>query len=167
MTEKWQRHRLHDYTHPMFMAVGDIDQDGVGDFAIASGEEGKGKYHRKLIVLLRTNRSGKPTYNEIIIDQPCGNFPKGVAILDLDGDPQQQEILVTPKQGPIWSASFRGDPSDPANWTATPIETPGANTRTKMDNVYLGDLDGDGDQDVITTEENSGWGVIWFENPGK
>jgi hypothetical protein len=34
-----------------------------------------------------------------------------------------------------------------------------------MDNVYLGDLDGDGDQDILTTEENGAWGVIWFENP--
>ena len=35
----------------------------------------------------------------------------------------------------------------------------------KMDNAWLGDLDGDGDIDVVTTEENGGWGVIWFENP--
>ena len=34
-----------------------------------------------------------------------------------------------------------------------------------MDNAWLGDLDYDGDLDVITTEENGGWGVIWFENP--
>jgi hypothetical protein len=36
-----------------------------------------------------------------------------------------------------------------------------------MDNAWLGDLDGDGDLDVATTEENGGWGVIWFENPSK
>ena len=34
-----------------------------------------------------------------------------------------------------------------------------------MDNAWLSDLDYDGDLDVITTEENGGWGVIWFENP--
>jgi hypothetical protein len=34
-----------------------------------------------------------------------------------------------------------------------------------MDNAWLGDLDGDADLDVVTTDENGGWGVIWFENP--
>lgn len=29
------------------------------------------------------------------------------------------------------------------------------------------DLDGDGDQDIATTEENGGWGVVWFESPAK
>ena len=54
---------------------------------------------------------------------------------------------------------------EPKNWAATPITMPGAETRKKMDNAWLGDLDGDGDLDVITTDENGGWGVIWFENP--
>ena len=40
-------------------------------------------------------------------------------------------------------------------------------TRKKMDNAWLGDIDGDGDLDAVTTEENGGWGVIWFENPLK
>ena len=40
-------------------------------------------------------------------------------------------------------------------------------SRKKMDNAFLVDLDGDGDMDIATTEENGGWGVIWFENPSK
>lgn len=45
----------------------------------------------------------------------------------------------------------------------------------KHDNLLLHDLDGDGDLDVITTEENGntwmylfdrGLGLIWYENPG-
>ena len=38
-------------------------------------------------------------------------------------------------------------------------------SRKKMDNAFLVDLDGDGDLDIATTEEYGGWGVIWFENP--
>ena len=64
-------------------------------------------------------------------------------------------------------ATFSGDPRNAANWKATPLEMPGAGTRKKMDNAWLGDLDGDGDLDVLTTEENGGWGVIWFENPAQ
>jgi hypothetical protein len=37
----------------------------------------------------------------------------------------------------------------------------------KFDRVELIDLDRDGDQDVLTTEERIGWGVVWFENPVK
>ncbi|QEG22892.1 FG-GAP-like repeat-containing protein [Mariniblastus fucicola] len=102
----------------------------------------------------------------MLIKQPCGNFPKGVAILDLDGD-SKNEVVVIPKKGDLWQASFDGDASKSENWSATPIKVPGAMTRMKMDNVYLVDIDGDGDQDIATTEENGGWGVIWFENPSK
>ena len=38
--------------------------------------------------------------------------------------------------------------------------------RTRRDIVFdIGADDGDGDDDLVTTEENGGWGVIWFENP--
>jgi len=40
----------------------------------------------------------------------------------------------------------------------------------KFDRIELLDLDGDGDLDILTTEErenNYGLGVIWYENPLK
>ena len=42
----------------------------------------------------------------------------------------------------------------------------------KFDRIELLDLDGDGDLDVITCEENfgensEGLGVIWYENPAR
>ena len=36
---------------------------------------------------------------------------------------------------------------------------------TKYDNVELVDLDGDGDLDVVTTEQIEQLGLIWYENP--
>lgn len=159
----WQRKRLHPHTEPMFMAVGDLNGDAIEDFVITGGSEGK--QARQLIILLRTNRVGDPTFKQILIDQPCGNFPKGVAIVDLDNAPGQPEIVVIPKQGDIWTTTYTGDSWQAANWQSTPIRLPGSETRKKMDNAYLADLDGDGDQDIVTTEENGGWGVIWFENP--
>jgi len=45
------------------------------------------------------------------------------------------------------------------------MDMPSPESRKKMDNAFLVDLDSDGDTDIATTEENGGWGVIWFENP--
>ncbi|WP_085980034.1 family 78 glycoside hydrolase catalytic domain [Rhodopirellula sallentina] len=166
VTMRWPRKPLHPHKS-MFVALGDVNGDGTTDVAIAGGKEGTEQWSHKLTVLLRTNRSGDPQYHEIVIDQPCGNFPKGVAIVDLDNDPTTKEIVVTPKQGDLWMAIYEGDPMDAKNWTTKVIQTPGSETRKKMDNVYLADIDGDGDQDIATTEENGGWGVIWFENPSR
>ena len=163
VTGPWQRKTLHPHHEPMFMTLGDVNGDNIEDVVITGGS--LGKLARKLIVLLRINKTGDPTFKEIIIDQPTGNFPKGVAITDLDGDLGKKEIIVIPKGGDLWTATYSGDPMQPGNWKATAITMPGAETRKKMDNAWLGDLDGDGDLDVITTDENGGWGVIWFENP--
>jgi hypothetical protein len=165
VTGPWERKTLHAHHEPMFMTMGDVNGDKIEDFVITGGS--LGKLARKLIVLIRTNRSGIPEFKEIIIDQPSGNFPKGVVVTDLDGDPTKNEILVIPKEGDIWTTTYSGDPMEPKNWKAIPISLPGSKTRKKMDNAWLGDLDGDGDLDVATTEENGGWGVIWFENPSK
>ncbi|HEO70039.1 MAG TPA: hypothetical protein ENN80_02175, partial [Candidatus Hydrogenedentes bacterium] len=37
----------------------------------------------------------------------------------------------------------------------------------KYDMVKLLDLDGDGDLDVLTCEEQANLGVIWYENPAR
>jgi hypothetical protein len=38
-------------------------------------------------------------------------------------------------------------------------------TGEKYDNVLCRDMDGDGDLDVLTTEQNAGLGIVWFRNP--
>ena len=163
VTAPWQRKTLHTHHEPMFMVVADVNGDTIDDFVITGGSQGE--LAEKLIVLLRTNRRGEPTFKEILIDQPGDSFPKGVAVMELDGDLSKAEILIIPKQGDIWTATYTGDSTQASRWTAASLTMPGAETRKKMDNAWLGDLDGDGDLDVVTTEENGGWGVIWFENP--
>ena len=161
--QPWQRKTIHAHTEPMFMTITDLNGDEIEDFVIAGGS--KGINGKTLLILLRTNGAGDPQFQEITLEQPSGEFPKGVAAGNFDADPRTIEILVIPKNGDLWMATFAGDPKHATNWRTTPIRIPGAATRKKMDNATLGDLDGDGDLDVVTTEENGHWGVIWFENP--
>ena len=76
-------------------------------------------------------------------------------------------LQADPKKGDMWYATYKGDSMKAENWKSVLIPTPGSGTRHKMDNVYTGDLDGDGDIDILTTDENSSWGILWFENPVK
>lgn len=164
VTQLWTRKLLHPHTDPMFMTIADVNGDMRDDFVITGGS--KGLYAKQLLVLIR-KIGREPKYDEFVIEQPCGLFPKGVAVAELDGDPGQKEILVVPKSGNLWTASLTPQThvSGRLQWRTTEIDVPGAMTRKKMDNAWLGDLDSDGDLDVLTTEENGGWGVIWFENP--
>ena len=168
----WPRKTIYNKNNEsMFMTIEDINKDGKDDFLITGGRIGNKK--QKLILLLRTNLKGDPEFTEIILDQPkdvekLGKdfFPKGIALIDLNAD-KQKEIVIVPKLGHIWQASFKNDGFVQSDWQVKTIETPGHTTRKKMDNAYLGDIDNDGDIDIVTTEENGGWGVIWFENPEK
>jgi hypothetical protein len=164
VTNPWKRRTLHGHKEPLGTAMADLNGDGMEDLVIAGGD--KGALAKKLIVLLRENQGGEPRYEEVILDQPCGDFPKGVAVLNMDDDDATLEIVVIPKHGDLWMARYTGDPGEAVNWELVPLTMPGAETRHKMDHGWTGDVDGDGDIDIVTTEENGGWGVIWFENPG-
>src|SRR5205085_2209285 len=83
--------------------------------------------------------------------------------VDLDG---KLDVVTSyshadgPLSGVVWlrNAGTVGAPS----WVRHEISGPAG---TKYDNVELVDLDGDGDLDVVTSEQIEQLGVIWYENP--
>jgi len=164
VTEPWPVKVIDATTGGMFMALGDVNGDGRPDLVKAGS---------KICIFLRTNDKGAPTYKKIEVEKPAqpksvtvNPKPKGVALLELDGNLKHPEIVIIPEyEAQLWYLTMSGDGMSPDKWANTLMDMPMPESRKKMDNAFLVDLDGDGDTDIATTEENGGWGVIWFENP--
>ena len=106
----------------------------------------------------------------IDLEGTLGNA-KAVAVADMDRDGQADLVLTCEgatgdKSGVAWFSRDRAlkQAIAQARWTMHDIS--GA-AGTKFDRIELVDLDGDGDLDLITTEETENLGVIWYENPGR
>ena len=159
--ERWPVRVIDPQPSGMFAAHGDVNGDGLPDLIKAA---------QKIRIFLRRNEKGVPKYDRVEIELPAQPSsvrvkpkPKGVAIMEMNGDPSYPEIVIIPEyEAQLWYLTRAGK----GKWVNTLMRMPAPESRKKMDNAFLVDLDGDGDLDIGTTEENGGWGVIWFENPG-
>ncbi|TDI94862.1 MAG: hypothetical protein E2O77_00195 [Caldithrix sp.] len=133
------------------------------------------KEDRQLSIFKRGHDSNKDSWSEFRIRYPekVGQ-PKSVAVgdIDMDGNPDlvfATEFVFGDGRGIVW-LRFNQSPFD-STWQAFDIS---GSKGTKFDLSQLIDMDGDGDLDVVNTEEhhnaeggNSGLGLIWYENPVK
>jgi hypothetical protein len=147
-------------TNVMFLDQADINADGLMDIVAATSG-------RELIVLRQAPRqpADLPRWDETrILLPPSLGTGKAVRVADLDAD-GRQDIVVSCEgaAGRVGLAllSYISAPTDPL-WTVRPIS---GSAGDKYDLIQLLDLDADGDLDVVTTEENTGLGVVWYENP--
>ncbi len=177
-TGAWQR---HDLTKPgwngsNFLAVGDLDGDGLQDVVgLLDGtrQPGAPDYaHRRIVFLRRLDKTGLKWETHEIKVPPNTAQPKAVTIGDVNGDGRNDLVVTsTGAEGDLigtywleWTNSVFD-----SVWRAHNISgAPGV----KYDLVRLLDLDGDGDLDVLTSEEKEGGkkvglGVFWYENPLK
>ena len=147
------------------MDMADLDGDGLED-AIAT------EYTNQRIIFFRKLDKKGSNWKEYTINLPAkAGRTKAVSVGDINGDSKPDIVfssntLESPdKVGLIW-LSYKNQPTD-SDWECHELSGP---VGYKFDRMELIDLDGDGDLDVLTCEENfgkdsKGLGVIWYENP--
>jgi hypothetical protein len=162
-TESWTAHRVGPVgPEVMFLAHADLDGDKLLDIVVPTAS-------KRLFFLRRTGDS-PPAWEtrELPFPQSLGRG-KGVRVADLDLDGKLDLVVSSENyegtSGLVWM-SPAGSPLA-SQWQVHRIAGPAGPKGMKMDDVQLADLDGDGDLDVLTTEERTGFGVCWFENPAR
>ncbi len=142
----------------MFLDVADLDDDGLTDIVLAV-RGGPIQFFQSL-----TQRGSRWRAHPIEIPEGFGTG-KSVAVgdMDLDGTPDLVFSCenATEALSGVGLLRHAGDPTA-ASWDAQDVGGPEG---VKFDRVELADLDGDGDLDILTSEESDLLGVVWYENP--
>lgn len=154
---EWKAHQINGQTEfVMFLDYADFDGDGKKDIAVAVAP-------RSIVMLTRPADPKRPWPQRVISYPDRFGTAKAVRIVDLDAD-GKLDLAVTCENanGPLSGVFYLTGASDYRE--AIDIGGP---LGVKYDLIELYDLDGDGDLDVITTEERDQLGVVWYENPLK
>lgn len=155
----WKRHAIGaNGREVMFLALDDLDGDGLQDVIVATRP-------RELIWLRRRSTDGL-VWDTISIPLPANaGTAKAVAAGDVDLNGSKDLVFTCEeagngKHGLMWLAPH-GNASE-RKWEPNVLSGPDG---IKYDLVQLMDLDADGDLDALTCEETTQLGLIWYENP--
>lgn len=158
LEQQWLFHPIGDrHKEVMFLDVVDLDGDDLLDILVAT----KGKE----ILFDHQEVNNADSWETFIIKIPdIAGTAKAVKVGDINLDGKLDIVFTCEnaqkKSGVMWLSYFNNVYQ--SNWLAHDISGPEG---IKYDLVHLIDLDGDGDLDVVTCEETSNLGVIWYENP--
>lgn len=140
-----------------FVSIADLDGDGLDDLLVGAD--------RHIAILRRSDRGQVAFTPHLIPLPPRMSGAKSVRATDLDGDGRLELVastLTAKRDQPVGLFTVSGDLLR-GPWRFTDVGGPDG---TKFDLVEPIDLSGDSQPDIITCEERSNLGVVWFENPG-
>jgi hypothetical protein len=176
LTFPWTSHTIAGVgQETMFLDIVDLDADGLDDVIIPLLQ---GSAPDQWLYARRLDATGD-NWSVTTIDYPDSNqVPGGTGdgkatiAADINGDGQldlvsSHGMAFSPIQGMVW-AEHDGDPVNGA-WTYHSISGPEGE---KFDRIVAMDVDGDGDLDLISTDEDeslteNGLGVMLYENPSR
>ena len=175
---KWFQHpgfksnELHQYwsehligmkeRDPMFLAVDPLNEDGWVEIWVPD-------LRKDLFHFVQQDPSGLQwNCEKMPFPEGSGLIGKSASIGDIDNN-GIKDLVTTydgaeERLGVMWSSFNELN----MQWTHHNVS---GNPGNKFDFAYLLDMDGDGDLDILTSEENNnsstvaGLGVIWYENP--
>jgi hypothetical protein len=159
LTRIWPERRIGaDGEEVMFVAEADLDEDGLID-VLSAVRPRTVSFHRRLA------RDGRKWLTQSFPLSEKTGTAKAVGVGDLDGD-RRRDVVVSCESAASGGSgvgfyTYIGSFSD-WKWVYTDISGPDG---VKFDRIELLDLDGDGDLDVLTSEEITNLGVVWYENP--
>ncbi len=156
----WQAHRIAGTSdQAMFMDLGDFDGDGAFDAFVATSG-------RSVLQLRPVGDVRLPWLSATINWPDTFGTGKAVRIADLDRDGVNELVFSCENAGGkvglgrLLPVSLGGV----SMWRSAAVSD---SRGSKFDVIQLLDVDGDGDIDLITTEESVGLGVVWYENPSR
>ncbi|MGB7327597.1 MAG: PVC-type heme-binding CxxCH protein, partial [Rubripirellula sp.] len=147
----WPRHQVLDNVDNESPTFVDINGDGSRDIVCSSDG------YFGFAEVRRDEPAAKWKFRRVSDQSAGGKFTHGLGVGDIDGDGRMDLI----EKSGWWQQpeSLDGDPV----WTKHAFEfAPGRGSAQ----MFAYDVDGDGDNDVITSLDAHGYGVAWYEQTG-
>ena len=150
----WTEHLVFSNSNDESPAFTDVDGDGKPELVTISG--GAGGWAEPNWA----NPQAPWTFVPVTAKSGWGAYTHGLGIGDVDGDGRRDLILSEGWWAQPAAASATPWASHPAMFWAQedPSESYGGAQ------MFVDDVDGDGDPDIVTSLQAHGWGLAWFEN---
>ena len=129
------------------------DMDGDGDLDVVSAS-----YIDDTVAWYENDGAANPSWTAADI-ATSADGASSVYVADMDGDGDLD--IVSSSQNDDTIAWYENDGAADPSWTAADIATSADSARS----VYVADMDGDGDMDIVSASEGDD-AIAWYENDG-